>query len=178
MLIVNRKKCYTWLCDKVERSNVLVINDEGEIKVKDQDSIQKSISDTYFLCILILGILCIFSFMSIISLHMPPYPINRTLFWTSLAGTAGFILEFMKKGDTTNMKTNWLQSIPFSMLLIAFVDFLLLKELIPFYRDFQDYDIAPFILASICTLVFVTIIVIIGFARVRFLQAKQRMQAK
>jgi peptidoglycan/LPS O-acetylase OafA/YrhL len=145
--------------------------------VKDQDPIKKSISDTYFLFILILGIICILSFMSIISLHMPPYPIDRTLFWTSLAGMAGFILEFMKKGDTTNMKTNWLQSLPFSMLLIAFVDFLLLKELIPFYKDYQTDDVAPLILVSICGLVLITIIVIVGFARVRFLQAKQRIQS-
>ncbi|GGE57883.1 hypothetical protein [Priestia taiwanensis] len=77
-----------------------------------------------------------------------------------------------------NSKTNWLQNIPFSILFIAIVDFLLLKELIPFYRDYEDKDVAPFILAAICVLVVVTCIILIGFARVRFLQAKQRLQAK
>ncbi|GGE57887.1 hypothetical protein [Priestia taiwanensis] len=70
--------------------------------MEKKDTIQKSITDTYFLFILILGGICILSFMSIISLHMPPYPIDKALFWTSLAGTVGFIIELKlsKKGDT------------------------------------------------------------------------------
>lgn len=59
--------------------------------------IENSISNTYIWAISLLGFLCIVSGLSYIGLNFIPSPIDMSIFWTSLAGTAGFLIDFSKR---------------------------------------------------------------------------------
>jgi hypothetical protein len=75
----------------------IILNLRKELKTMELNPLRKVIKLTYGYMIPLLALISLVSGLSLIGLHFIPYPIDKALFWSSLAGSFGLYLDYYTK---------------------------------------------------------------------------------